>query len=68
MREQVAKALVNKGAALGQLGRNEEAIAIYDDVITRFGSAPESSLREMVTEALAAKEGNKIRLKKKRKK
>ena len=63
-----AVALYNEGLTLGRLGRNEEAIAVYDNVITFFGSAPESSLREMVTEALAAKEGNKIRLKKKRKK
>ena len=39
--EEVARALVNKGVTLGQLGRNEEAIAVYDDVVGRFGIATE---------------------------
>jgi len=54
--EHVAKALVNKGVALGQLGRNEDAVAVYDDVATRFGAAPELSLREQVARALANKQ------------
>lgn len=34
-----------KGAALGSLGRGEEAIAVYDVVVARFGSAAELPLR-----------------------
>ena len=36
-REQVSLALVNKGKALGRLGRAEEALAVLDDVVRRFG-------------------------------
>ena len=41
--------------ALGQLNRNEEAIAVYDDVVARFGAAPEAALREHVARALVHK-------------
>ncbi|MCI0600388.1 MAG: hypothetical protein L0Y50_06460 [Beijerinckiaceae bacterium] len=40
LREQVAKALVIKGAALGALGRGGEAVAVYDDVLARFAPRP----------------------------
>jgi tetratricopeptide (TPR) repeat protein len=50
-----ANALVNKGATLGQLGRNEEAIAVYEDVVARFGTASEPALREPVAKALVNK-------------
>jgi TolA-binding protein len=53
LREQVARALVNKGARLGELGRSEEAVAVYDEVERRFGAAPEAVLREQVAMALA---------------
>ena len=56
LREQVAKALVNKGVALGVLDRSVEAIAVYDDVVARFGAATEDSLREPVAKAKAGKE------------
>ena len=46
LREQVAKALVNKGVALGALERSEEAVGVYDEVITRFGDATEPILRQ----------------------
>lgn len=36
VREQVANALFNKGVALG---RYEEEIAVYDDLLARFGTA-----------------------------
>ncbi len=35
-REQVAWALFNKGVALGSLGRTQEAMAAYDDLLRRF--------------------------------
>jgi hypothetical protein len=43
-------ALVNKGVTLGALGRGEEAIAVYDDVVARFGAAGELPLREIIAE------------------
>lgn len=55
LRELVAKALVNKGFILGRLNQSQEAIAIYDDVIKRFGDATEPALRELVAKALVSK-------------
>ena len=55
LREQVAKALVDKGVTLGTLGRSEEAIAVYDDLLARFGTATELPLRERVAKALFSK-------------
>ena len=40
---------------LGQLGRREEAIAVYDDVVGRFGTATELPLLEEVARALVNK-------------
>ena len=39
----------------GQLGRSEEEIAIYDDVVKRYGEAAEPALREQVARALFGK-------------
>ena len=40
LREQVARALVNKGVRLGQLGHSEDAeMAVYEEVVARFGEA-----------------------------
>jgi len=50
--EQVAEALVNKGIVLGTLNRSEEAIAAYDDVVSRFADAKEPALREQTARAL----------------
>jgi len=38
-----ARALVNKGVTLGRLGRSEEEIAVYDDLIVRLGVASEEA-------------------------
>jgi hypothetical protein len=43
LREQLAKALVNKGVVLSMLGRSKAAIAVYNDVVRRFGPATERS-------------------------
>jgi tetratricopeptide (TPR) repeat protein len=48
----VARALVNKGVRLGELGRLEEEIAAFDEVVVRFGGAAEPGLRELVARAL----------------
>jgi tetratricopeptide (TPR) repeat protein len=51
----VARALVNKGIALGSLDRGEDEIAVYDEVIRRFGNAEELPFREEVARALVNK-------------
>jgi hypothetical protein len=52
LHELVANALVNKGVTLGELGRHQEAIASYEEVLSRVGDAKEVSLRELVAKAL----------------
>ncbi|WP_437952107.1 tetratricopeptide repeat protein [Sorangium sp. So ce296] len=48
----VARALLNKGICLADLSRVEEALAIRDEVVRRFGDAPEPALRALVARAL----------------
>src|SRR5438445_11727229 len=48
LKELVAKALFNKGVRLGELGRTEDEIAVYEDLVARFGIAPQLPLRERV--------------------
>ncbi|MGD0499897.1 MAG: SIR2 family protein, partial [Bryobacteraceae bacterium] len=50
-----AKALYNKGLTLGVLNRSEEEIAVYDEVVRRYGDATEAPLREQVAKALVNK-------------
>jgi len=50
--EQVAKALFNMGAILGALSRSQEAIDVYDQVVTRYGDRQEPALAEKVAMAL----------------
>ncbi len=42
----------NAGVVLGELGRSEEALAAYDEVLARVGDATEPALREQVATAL----------------
>jgi tetratricopeptide (TPR) repeat protein len=51
----VAKALVNKANGLGRLGRGEETIRVCEEVVSRFGDAPEAGIREQVARALFGK-------------
>ena len=53
-REQVAAAntLFQKGVALGEIGRTEEALAAYDEILRRFGESDAPALREQVATAL----------------
>jgi tetratricopeptide (TPR) repeat protein len=51
-----ARALVNKGITLGALDRSAEAIAVYDDVLARFGTASELPLREQLAKARSLKD------------
>ena len=55
MQELVAKALVNKRVRLGTLGRSEDEIAIYDEVLARIGSSEVPALQELVAGALGNK-------------
>jgi tetratricopeptide (TPR) repeat protein len=50
-----AMALVNKGNRLGQTGDHAAAIAVYDEVLARFGDAEAPALRERVATALVNK-------------
>ena len=52
LQEQVARALSNKGVALGELKRHEEAIACYTLVEQRYKDASESALQQQVARAL----------------
>jgi len=44
-----------QGRALSELGRSEEAVAVYDDVLTRYADATEPKLREAVANALSTR-------------
>ena len=48
-------ALFRQARALGELDRSAEAIAAYDDLITRFGTSPAPALQEQVAKALVNK-------------
>lgn len=63
---EIAQALYNAGVVLGQLSRSEEAIAVYDDVVKRYGDAPEPALREQVAKALFNKGGTLSELNRRR--
>jgi len=45
-------ALLLKAFGLGTLGRSDEAIGVYDELLARFGNATEPALREQVAQAL----------------
>src|SRR5258707_32783 len=56
MSEMIAKALLDKGLKLASSHHGEEAIAVYEDLLTRFGDATtELALRELVAKALLNK-------------
>ena len=44
-----------KGITLGTLNCSEEEVAVYDEVVRRFGTATELVLREQVAKALVNK-------------
>jgi pentatricopeptide repeat protein len=48
LRQQVAKALVIKGIALGNHGRFDEAVGFFDQVAERFGEDPDPAFRQQV--------------------
>ena len=48
MREQVAMALFEKVNALARLGRIEDGVSVYDEIVARLEDAAEPALRERV--------------------
>jgi tetratricopeptide (TPR) repeat protein len=48
----VNSALFNKGVVLAQMGRADEAIAVYDDLVGRTGGSRQLGLRENAVRAL----------------
>jgi tetratricopeptide (TPR) repeat protein len=55
IRERVAHALVINGTTLQQLQRFSDAIAVYDEVVRRYGEASEPMIREQAAWALMKK-------------
>jgi tetratricopeptide (TPR) repeat protein len=55
VRKRVVKAFVNKGVALGQLGKSEEEIALYDEIDRRYAQDALPGVREQVVWALVNK-------------
>lgn len=49
LQEQVARATLNLGVTLGQLGHPEEEVATYRDLIARFGAREQPDLRGLAT-------------------
>ena len=45
VRALVATALVNKGVIIGQLGRTDEALDVYGEMVERFGEDSDSAER-----------------------
>ena len=54
-RLRIVYALLNKGIAFASLGRGEDEIAVYDEMVRRFGDADELPLREQVARTLVNK-------------
>ena len=52
VREQVAWGLFNKGVTLGGLGRTQEALSAYNELLSRFGDSRETDVQEQVSRAL----------------
>ena len=47
-----SRKLFQEAFTRGEMGEPAAAIAIYDEVVARFGDAPEAGIRELVVEAL----------------
>jgi len=51
IREMVARALMGKGFLLWRLNRMEEALAVHDDLVQRFGDATEPAIGNLLKTA-----------------
>jgi len=54
-KEEIAKKLIEKGAALALQGKVSDAIAAYDEVVLRFGDDDSPGVRKQVARALRKK-------------
>ena len=52
IKEQIVKALVNKGVTLGQLDKSEEAIKVYDELFHTFKDTSNEAIKEQIANAL----------------
>jgi tetratricopeptide (TPR) repeat protein len=52
LREQAAKALINKAARLSDLGRSLESTPVYNQLLHQFRNDPEIPLRQQIAQAL----------------
>jgi hypothetical protein len=52
-RRHVAKAILDKGITLDELGRRAEALTVYRDMITKFGNANDPVMEGLVEDARA---------------
>jgi tetratricopeptide (TPR) repeat protein len=55
LRDAVARSMLNQGVRLGLLKRYDEAIAVYDELSTRFADDPEPAVRARAAKALSNK-------------
>ena len=55
LRSQFATTILNKARSLTELGRKEEALATYDDLVQRFNESGDLSLRKAIVTALVEK-------------
>lgn len=54
LNEVAARARFNLGVVLGELGRSEDELGGYDELLERFADAPEPALRQVVALAREA--------------
>ena len=52
MQQSWAKALLYRGLTHNSRGERSEAIAVYEEVVARFGQSSEPALREQVAKAM----------------
>jgi len=55
LHDRVARALMNRGITLGQMGRSEEEIAAYDELMRRYGDNPGAVFQLRVATVLVNK-------------
>lgn len=62
LESRVTRALYNKGVVLTQRGRGEEAIAVYDDLVRRYGSSVDLTHRLNTVRAMFNKGNGLLRM------
>jgi tetratricopeptide (TPR) repeat protein len=56
IQEKCANALNNKGVTLGQLGKSEEAIEVFDTLLTKYQDSTHEGIQEQCANALFNKD------------